>query len=393
MSEAWRVAVIGQGFMGRAHGLGWVRAAAVGDGPLAPELAVLCGRDRGALEANARRYGFAEWSDDWAGVVQRDDVDLVDICTPGASHAEIALGALAAGKHVLCEKPLANTLGEARSLARAAEEAAARGVFACVGFNYRRVPAVAVARRLVAEGRVGDLRHVRAAYLQDWLVDPSFPLTWRLDSGQAGSGALGDLLAHVVDLVRFVSGDEFAEVASVLETFVKERPLASGEAGLSGTKASSGAKGPVTVDDACAALGRLGRGAMVTMEATRMALGRKNGLVLELYGTSGSLRFDLERLNELLVYEAGASREGFSRVLVTNPDDPYLSQWWPPGHVLGWEHTFVHEFEDLMAAIAEHRQPEPSFADGLATQAVLDAVSRSANTRGWEKVDTKGVAK
>lgn len=390
MAGAFRVAVIGQGFMGRAHSLGWARAAVAGDGPLRPELVVLCGRDRGALEANAKRYGFAGWSDDWAEVVRREDVDLVDICTPGSSHGDIALAALAAGKHVLCEKPLANTLDEARSLAAAAEEAAARGTFASVGFNYRRVPAVAVARRLVQEGRVGELRHVRAAYLQDWLVDPSFPLTWRLDSGQAGSGALGDLLAHVVDLVRFVSGDEFGEVASVLETFVKERPLASSAVGLSAAGVPSGARGQVTVDDACAALGRLGRGAMVTMEATRMALGRKNGLVLELYGSAGSLSFDLERLNELLVYEAGAHGEGFSRVLVTNPDDPYLSQWWPPGHVLGWEHSFVHEFEDLMAAIAERRQPEPSFADGLATQAVLDAVSRSARTRGWETVDTKG---
>ena len=393
MSEALRVAVIGQGFMGRAHSLGWVRAATMGNGTLRPQLAVLCGRDRAALEANARRYGFEEWDDDWTRVVEREDVDLVDICTPGASHAAIGVRALAMGKHVLCEKPLANTVDEARSLARAAEEAVANGIFACVGFNYRRVPALALAHQLVAEGRVGQLRHVRAAYLQDWLVDPTFPLTWRLDSEQAGSGALGDLLAHVVDIVRFISGDEFAEVASVLETFVKERPLASSEAGLSGTRQASGEKGAVTVDDACAAIGRLEGGAMVTMEATRMALGRKNGLVLELYGTAGSLRFDLERLNELEVYESGASREGFSRVLVTNPGDPYLGQWWPPGHVLGWEHTFVHEFEDLLTAIAERRQPEPSFADGLATQAVLDAVSLSAQTRNWEKVGTKGVAK
>ena len=387
MRDELRVAVIGQGFMGGAHSLGWLRAATVSDGPLRPQLAVLCGRDRAALESNASRYGFAHWSDDWARVVQREDVDMVDICTPGASHAEIALAALAAGKHVLCEKPLANSLEEARSLARAAELAAERGTFACVGFNYRRVPALAVAHRLVQAGRVGKLRHVRAAYLQDWLVDPDFPLTWRLDSEQAGSGALGDLLAHVVDLVRFVSGDEFSEVASLLETFVQERPLAAKQGEAAGASTSSGTMGRVTVDDACASLGRLKRGAMVTMEATRMALGRKNGLVLELYGSAGSLRFDLERLNELEVYERRSPLEGFSRVLVTNPEDPYLRQWWPPGHVLGWEHTFVHEFEDFIAAIAERRQPEPSFADGLATQAVLDAVSRAAETRGWTEVD------
>jgi predicted dehydrogenase len=373
--------------MGRAHSLGWARAAAVGEGPLHPELAVLCGRDREALEGNARRYGFMGWSDDWAEVVRREDVDLVDICTPGSAHAAIALAALGAGKHVLCEKPLANNLKEARSLAHAAEVAAVKGAFACVGFNYRRVPAIAVARRLVGQGRLGDLRHVRAAYLQDWLVDPGFPLTWRLDASQAGSGALGDLLAHVVDLVRFLSGDEFSEVVSVLETFIKERPLASSAVGLSAAGSSSGAKGQVTVDDACAVLGRLGGGAMVTMEATRMALGRKNGLVVELYGSRGSLRFDLERLNELEVYDAASGAEGYSRVLVTEPEDPYVGQWWPPGHVLGWEHTFVHEFEDLMAAISERRQPEPSFADGLATQAVLDAVSRSSGSRRWLAVD------
>lgn len=387
-----RVAVIGQGFMGRAHSFGWARAAAVSDGPLQPELKVMCGRNRDTLETNARRFGFAEWSDDWATIVRRDDIDLVDICTPGASHTEIAVAALAAGKHVLCEKPLANTLKEALLLSEAAEAAARKGIFASVGFNYRRVPALAATYHLVEEGHLGDLRHVRAAYLQDWLVDPGFPLTWRLDSAQAGSGALGDLLAHVVDLVRFVSGDEFTEVVSLLETFVAERPLSSSAVGLSTAGVPTGAKGRVTVDDACAVLGRLARGAMVTMEATRMALGCKNGLVIELYGTAASVRFNLERLNELEVYESRSGRSGFSRVLVTNPEDPYLRQWWPPGHVLGWEHTFVHQFEDLMTAIAEQRQPEPSFADGVVTQAVLDAVSRSAKTRSWERLGTKGVA-
>jgi predicted dehydrogenase len=382
-----RVAVIGQGFMGRAHSFGWARAAALEGSRLSPVLAVLCGRDRQALAVHAARYGFAGWSDDWAEVVRRDDVDLVDICTPGASHAEIALAALAAGKHVLCEKPLANTIDEAGQLAAAAERAASNGVFATVGFNYRRVPAVAMARGLIERGRVGTIRHVRAVYLQDWLVDPSFPLTWRLDRGEAGSGALGDLLAHVVDLVRFLSGEEIDEVVSLLETFVSERPLAASGVGLSATAGEAQATGRVTVDDACAVLARLHGGALATLEATRVAPGRKNALVIELNGSKGSLRFDLERLNELELYEVGAPMDGFSRVLVTNPSDPYLDQWWPPGHILGWEHSFVHEFEDLMAAIAERRQPEPSFFDGFVTQAVLDAVSRSAASRSWTTVD------
>ena len=384
--EALRVAVVGQGFMGRAHIFGWARSTALDGTRLRPELTVLCGRDRQALATHAARYGFAGWSDNWAEVVAGDEVDLVDICTPGASHAEIALAALESGKHVLCEKPLANTIDEARQLAAAAKKAAANGVFAMVAFNYRRVPAIAAARIVIEQGRIGTVRHVRAMYLQDWLVDPSFPLTWRLDNRQAGSGALGDLLAHVVDLVRFLTGEEIDEVVSLLKTFVTERPTAVSGMGLTAA-AGNEATGTVTVDDACAVLARLHGGALATLEATRMGTGHKNGLVVELNGSLGSLRFDLERLNELEIYEVGAPNDGFSKVLVTNPGDPYAGQWWPPGHVLGWEHTFVHEFQDLMAAIAERRQPEPSFLDGFVTQAVLDAVSRSAASGSWTTVN------
>jgi predicted dehydrogenase len=382
-----RVAVIGQGFMGRAHSLGWSRAGELAESRMRPELSVLCGRDREALQRNAALYGFARSSVSWQQEVTAEDVDLVDICTPGASHAAIALAALDAGKHVLCEKPLANTLDEARQLAAAAERARERGAVAMVGFNYRRVPAVASARAFIEEGRLGQLRHARAMYLQDWLVDPSFPLAWRLDASQAGSGALGDLGAHIVDLVRHLSGEEFLEVVALLETFVAERPLAGSTVGLSGQAAASSASGPVTVDDACVVLGRLSGGALVTLEATRMAPGRKNALVIELNGAQASVRFELERLNELQVYERAAAVDGFTTKLVTEPSDPYAGQWWPPGHILGWEHTFVHEFQDLMAAIAEGRQPEPSFADGLATQAVLDAVGTSASTHSWTKVE------
>lgn len=373
--------------MGRAHAFGWARAAMLEDSRMRPELAVLCGRDREALAAHTARYGFAGWSDDWSEVVNRDDVDLVDICTPGSSHAEIALAALAAGKHVLCEKPLANTLGEARIMAHAAQQAAANGVFAMVAFNNRRVPALAAARALIAQGRLGTLRHVRAVYLQDWLVDPLFPLTWRLDGAEAGSGAVGDILSHVVDLVRFLTGEEVDEVVSVLQTFVAERPVGTSGAGLSATVDSEGRKGPVTVDDACAVLARLAGGALATMEATRMAPGRKNALVIELNGSIGTLRFDLERLNELELFELGGPVDGFSTRFVTSPGDRYAGQWWPPGHIIGWEHSFVHEFQDLMAAIADGHQPEPSFLDGFLTQAVLDAVSRSAASRSWTPVD------
>ncbi len=382
-----RVAVIGQGFMGKAHSLGWSRAAELTGSRLRPELSVLCGRDRAALERNAALYGFGRISDRWQDVVTADDVDLVDICTPGSSHAEISLAALGAGKHVLCEKPLANSLEEARQLAAAAAKAREKGVFAMVAFNYRRVPAISVAHNFIAEGRLGALRHVRAQYLQDWLVDPEFPLAWRLDANQAGSGALGDLGAHLIDLVRHLTGDEFREVVAQLETFVTERPVASGITGLSGQAAAGAAKGPVTVDDAAVVLARLRSGALVTLEATRMAPGRKNGLVIELNGARASLRFELERLNELQLYETDGPVDGFTTRLVTNGSDPYLDQWWPPGHIIGWEHTFVHEFQDFMAGIADRRQPEPSFEDGLATQAVLDAVSTSASRHSWVAVE------
>ncbi|MFE9772120.1 Gfo/Idh/MocA family protein [Streptomyces sp. NPDC005931] len=374
-----RVGMVGYAFMGAAHSQGWRTAGRVFDLPLSPELAVICGRDAGAVRAAADRHGWAATETDWRTLVERDDVDLVDICTPGDSHAEIALAALAAGKHVLCEKPLANTVTEAEAMHRAAEEAAARGQSAMVGFNYRRVPATALARRMVAEGRVGTLRHVRVTYLQDWLVDPAFPLTWRLRREHAGSGSLGDLGAHIVDLAQYLAGEHLAGVSALTETFVRERPLPGGPTGGLAALSAAGT-GQVTVDDAALFTGRFPSGALASFEATRYATGRKNALHIELNGERGSLAFDLERLNELSYHdgtEPGA-HAGFRRILVTEPDHPYLDAWWPPGHGLGYEHTFVHQARDLVHAVAEGRSPEPSFADGLQVQRVLAAVEESA---------------
>ncbi|MEU3094095.1 Gfo/Idh/MocA family oxidoreductase [Streptomyces sp. NPDC006967] len=374
-----RVGMVGYAFMGAAHSQGWRTAGHVFDLPLRPELAVICGRDADAVRAAADRHGWAEAETDWRALVEREDIDLVDICTPGDRHAEIALAALAAGKHVLCEKPLANTVAEAEAMARAAEEASARGQLAMVGFNYRRVPATALARRMVAEGRIGTLRHVRAAYLQDWLVDPGFPLTWRLRREHAGSGSLGDLGAHIVDLAQYLAGEQLAGVSALTETFVRERPLPS--APSSGPAAVSAAgTGQVTVDDAALFTGRFASGALAAFEATRYATGRKNALRIELNGERGSLAFDLERLNELEFHDGTEPgiHAGFRRILVTEPDHPYLEAWWPPGHGLGYEHTFVHQARDLVHAVAEGRAPEPSFADGLQVQRVLAAVEESA---------------
>ncbi|MEV5330587.1 Gfo/Idh/MocA family protein [Streptomyces werraensis] len=374
-----RIGMVGYAFMGAAHSQGWRTVGRVFDLPLRPEMAVICGRDADAVRAAADRHGWAEAETDWRALVERDDIDLVDICTPGDSHAEIALAALAAGKHVLCEKPLANTVAEAEAMARAAQEARDRGQAAMVGFNYRRVPATALARKMVEEGRIGTLRHVRVAYLQDWLVDPQFPLTWRLRREQAGSGSLGDLGAHIVDLAQYLAGERLAGVSALTETFVKERPLPTApSSGLAAVSAAG--TGPVTVDDAALFTGRFTSGALASFEATRYATGRKNALRIELNGERGSLAFDLERLNELEYHDGtgDATHGGFRRILVTEPDHPYLDAWWPPGHGLGYEHTFAHQARDLVHAIAEGRGPEPSFADGLQVQRVLAAVEESA---------------
>lgn len=379
------IGMVGYAFMGAAHSQGWRTVGRVFDLPLRPVLAAVCGRDAAAVRAAADRHGWAAAETDWRDLVARDDVDVVDICTPGDSHAEIAVAALEAGKHVLCEKPLANTVAEAEAMAAAAERGRARGQAAMVGFNYRRVPAMAYARELVADGRLGALRHVRVTYLQDWLVDPDFPLTWRLERKHAGSGALGDLGAHIVDLAQYLAGEPLVGVSALTETFVRERPLLAGvSAGLSASgarPASGGAeRGTVTVDDAAVFTGRLTSGTLVSFEATRMAAGRKNALRLELNGERGSLAFDLERLNELSFYDGSdpAESAGFRRILVTEPDHPYLEAWWPPGHALGYEHTFAHQARDLVHAIASGTEPAPSFADGLQVQRVLAAVEESA---------------
>jgi predicted dehydrogenase len=382
-SAELRIGMVGYAFMGAAHSQAWRTVNRVFDLPVRARMVAVAGRNAAAVAAAADRLGWAESVTDWRELVDRDDIDLIDICTPGDSHAQIALAALAAGKHVLCEKPLSNTAAEARSMAEAAAAARPAGVMAMCGFNYRRVPAVAYLRRLIEDGRLGRIRHVRAVYLQDWITDPQFPLVWRLQRDRAGSGALGDIGAHIVDLTQFVTGQLVTGVSALTETFVKERPLTDGSVGLSATGggADGGAPtGPVTVDDAALFLARLSGGAIATYEATRFATGRKNGLRIEVNGSLGSAAFDLERLNELEFYDATrpAAERGFTRILVTEPEHPYLSAWWPAGHVIGYEHSFTHQMRDLIEAIATGTDPRPSFMDALQVQLVLDAVSRSA---------------
>ncbi len=387
MTPTLGVGLIGYAFMGAAHSQAWRTAPHFFDLPMQPELTVLVGRDAARVATAAERLGWASTETDWRRVIERDDVDLVDVCTPGDTHAEIAIAALEAGKHVLCEKPLANTVAEAEAMAEAAARAAARGVRSMVGFTYRRVPAIGLARQLVAEGRLGEIRHVRAQYLQDWIADPTAPMSWRLEKDRAGSGALGDIGAHIVDLTQHITGQRLTGVSAMLETFVEERPLPASEGSLSGVAGQG--TGTVTVDDAAVFLGRFDGGALATFEATRFALGRKNAIRIEVNGSRGSLSFDFEDMNVLHFFDGDepAATAGFRRILVTEPEHPYVGAWWPAGHGLGYEHGFTHQVVDLVTAIAKGEDPTPSFADGLQVQRVLDAVERSAAARSvWTEI-------
>lgn len=365
-----RVAMIGYAFMGRAHSNAWRNVASFFDVP-AVEQRVLVGRDADGVAAAATALGWAESATDWREVVARDDIDIVDICTPGHLHTEIAIAALAAGKHVLVEKPLANSLEDAEPMADAASRARERGVVSMVGFNYRRVPALALARTLIENGRLGTIHQVRASYLQDWLVSSDAPMSWRLRRETAGSGALGDLASHAIDQLQFLLGDLVSEVSARTHTFVPRR---QGPNGIE----------DVTVDDAVWATLTFPSGAMGSLEVSRVATGRKNALTIELFGSAGALRFDLEEINELWFLDATdpIEEQGFRRILVTEPEHPYVGAWWPQGHVLGWEHSFVHEMRDLLLAIDAGEPASPSFEDGLAVQRVLDAIETSAGQRG-----------
>ncbi len=363
------VGMVGHAFMGRAHSQAWRVVNRFFDLPLRAEMTAVCGHDRERTAAAAEKLGWQSYETDWRALIERDDIALIDICTPGDSHAEIAIAALRAGKHVLCEKPLANTVDEAHAMTEAAVAASATGVRSMCGYSYRRVPAVVLMAQMVADGRVGEIRHVRAVYLQDWLVDPNAPLTWRMQVERAGLGALGDIASHIVDMVQYVTGQRITGLSGLTETFVRERPL------LDGT-----GSGAVTVDDAGLFVARLSGGAVATFEATRLATGRKNALRVEINGSAGSLAFDLESLNELAYYDRHrlSTEQGFTRILVTEPEHPYVGAWWPPGHLLGYEHAFTNQARDFLDAIATGADVRPSFADALNVQVVLDTVVRSA---------------
>ena len=381
MAKQINVGLVGYQFMGKAHSNAYRQVAAFFPQLEAvPVMKAICGRNEEAVKAAAKQFGWESYETSYEALVKREDIDLVDVCVPGNMHAPITIAAVEAGKHVLCEKPLANTLAEAQQMLAAAEKA---GVVHMLCHNYRRAPAVQLAKRLIDEGALGRIYHFRGTYLQDWIVDPEFPLVWRLRKEIAGSGVHGDLNAHLIDLARFLVG-EIAEVCGMMETFIKERPqLAAIDDRLGGTAAAE--RGEVTVDDAAAFLARFENGALGTFESTRFALGRKNYNRFEINGSAGSVAFNLERMNELELYLQSDREDarGFRTILCNEGVHPYAGAYWPSGHIIGYEHTFINTVHDLMQGVARGQSPQPNFVDGVKNQAVLEAAEISARERRW----------
>ena len=372
--KSLNVGMIGYKFMGRAHSNAWRQVDKFFPVPAVPVLHTICGRDEKGVTDAAAKLGWRQARTRWQEVVADPEIDIVDINTANDTHAEIAIAAARAGKDILCEKPLAMNVREAKAMLDAARKA---GVVHMVCHNYRRIPAMAQARKMIAAGDLGRIFHYRARYLQDWIVDPAFPLNWRLQSKVAGSGANGDINAHIIDLGRFLVG-ELEEVCGHLETFIRERPI----------EGRKGRKGPVMVDDAVLTMGRFTNGALASLEASRFALGRKNHIQIEVNGSKGSLVFDFEDMNRLKFYDNGdpADRRGYRDIIVTEAVHPFVGAWWPPGHIIGYEHTFVHTVFDFLKAVVKGKPVAPTFEDGLQNQKVLAAVEKSSRSRRWVKV-------
>jgi predicted dehydrogenase len=378
------VALIGYQFMGKAHSNAYRQVARFFDDlEVEPVMKVICGRNEENVRKAAQKYGWEEYDTSWERVVERKDIDLVDVSVPGNMHAPIAIAAANAGKMVLCEKPLANTLAEARQMYEAVQE---NKVPNALCHNYRFAPAVQLARQLIDEGRIGKIYHFRGTYLQDWIVAPNFPLVWRLQKEVAGSGAHGDLNAHLIDMARFLVG-EIAEVSGMMETFIKQRPkLAASDDRLGGVASSE--MGEVTVDDAALFLVRFENGAIGSIEATRFALGRKNYNRFEINGSKGSLVFNLERMNELEVYlqDDPPHIRGFRVVQASDSVHPFMTAYWPVGHIIGYEHTFMNLIYTMLKAFDKGEEFKPNFEDGVRNQAVLEAVDVSSQQRRWVSI-------
>ena len=376
--DTLNIGLIGTGFMGRTHANAYGQANKFFGHKIRPVLKAVCARDPENTAAFAARWGWEEVETDWRKLVHRDDIDVVDICTPNNMHAEIALEAARAGKFIVCEKPLAMNAQEALAMTEAAERS---GRPTMVSFNYRRIPAVALAKQLVDEGRLGRIFHYRAKYLQDWTISPDLPqggdTLWRLDAAVAGSGVTGDLLAHSIDLALRLAGP-ISQVTAMTETFIKQRKLQDDPDTVR----------PVAIDDACAFLARFENGALGTFESTRYARGRKNQNTFEINGEKGSIAFDLENAHVLEYYSHAddSLSRGFRTIQVWDSDHPYMAHWWVPGCAIGYEHTFIHEVSDYLYGIERGEKLVPDFRDGYETQLVTDAVLASARTGAWQQV-------
>lgn len=378
-----RVGLVGYRLMGRAHSHAYRDYSFYFDRDVVPVLQAIAGRNEAKVRAAAAKMGWASYETDWRRLIERDDIDLIDIVTPNDTHAEIAIAAAEAGKHVFCEKPLALSLDQAKQMLEAVEKA---GVTHMICHNYRFSPAVQYAKKLIKEGRLGRIYHIRATFLQDWLMDPNFPLIWRLQKEISGGGTLGDLGAHIIDLARFLVG-EFQEVIGTMETFIKKRPLGSMTDHLKG-KIESDEYGEVTVDDATLFLARFKNGALGTFESSRFSRGNRAGNRFEINGEKGSLRWDMENLNNLQVYleEDEPGLQGFRTINCTEEEHPFAQHYWPAGHIIGYEHTFINIVAELMKGIENGYSPEPNFVDGVRNQAVLEAVEQSVQERTWVEV-------
>lgn len=374
------VGLIGYQFMGKAHSNAYRQAGRFFDLPYTLRMKTLCGRNEAAVRTAAATYGWEGIETDWRKVIEDPEIDIIDVSTPGNTHCEIAIAAAQAGKMVWCEKPIGNTLSEAEQMVQAVRQSGKPSV---VFHNYRKAPAVAFARKMIEEGRLGTIYHIRATYLQDWIADPEFPLVWRLQRAVAGSGTHGDIASHIIDLGRYLIG-EFDEVSGMLHTFIKNRPLAGAIDDRLGAAAST-ERGEVDVDDASLFLARFKNGALGTFEATRFAVGRKNYNRFEINGSKGSLVFNLERMNELEYYnnEDPEGLQGFRLIQATESAHPFAGNYWPVGHIIGYEHTFVNLVADACFAISKGERPNPDMEDGYQNQRVLDAVERSHASRSW----------
>ncbi len=380
------VGLVGYKFMGKAHSNAYRKVNMFFDPGMKVVMKALCGRDANWVGEAAGKFGWEGIETSWEKLVTRDDIDMVDITAPSNYHKEIGIAAAENGKHVFCEKPLALNLKDAREMLAAAQR---NNVKHQIGFNYRFVPAVCLAKKMIESGKLGKIFHIRALYLQDWIIDPEFPLVWRLDKSVAGSGSLGDLGAHCVDAARYLIGD-FDKVIGLNKTFIKERPLAERMTGISGKASKDAPKGEVRVDDATLFLAEFKSGTLGSFEATRFAAGHKNAMSFEINGEKGSIKFEFERMNELQYYSAEdeAGLCGFRTIQATEGIHPYVEAWWPAGHVLGYEHTFVHEIYEFVKSIANDTPTSPDFNDGVRCSQVLEAVDLSIAERQWITVDS-----